>query len=74
MVSVASDDQGVLIDDLRAKGGNGAGQGALPVRAAQFPEPTGRTMSDARRAPAGGRRCRDLNLPWWKTTLRRPVV
>jgi 2-aminoadipate transaminase len=66
VVSVASDDEGVLIDDLAARAGSGANHGldkarflyALP----NFQNPTGRTMSEARRA-ALVERAGALNIP-----------
>jgi 2-aminoadipate transaminase len=45
-VSVASDDEGVLVDDLKAKAKDARFAYLLP----NFQNPTGRTMSEARRA------------------------
>jgi 2-aminoadipate transaminase len=60
VVSVASDDQGVLVDDLGEK------SGAAPARflyvLPNFQNPTGRTMSEERRA-ALSRRAAGLGLP-----------
>jgi 2-aminoadipate transaminase len=58
---VASDDEGVVVDELPAKVGSGAVQGALPVRAAQLPEP--QRPHHERSAPrrAGGAAARSLN-------------
>ena len=49
VVAVASDDEGVLIDDLKAKVGTGAGKARFLYVLPNFQNPTGRTMSDARR-------------------------
>ena len=58
VVSVASDDDGVLIDDLTAKAQGARFLYVLP----NFQNPTGRTMSEARRA-ALSRRAAELGLP-----------
>ncbi|WP_414985795.1 PLP-dependent aminotransferase family protein [Acidovorax sp.] len=50
VVSVASDDEGVLIDDFKAKAGTGAGKARFLYVLPNFQNPTGRTMSEARRA------------------------
>nr|WP_232287817.1 PLP-dependent aminotransferase family protein [Verminephrobacter eiseniae] len=50
VVSVAGDDQGVLIDDLRARMGTGADKARFLYVLPNFQNPTGRTMSAARRA------------------------
>ena len=50
VVAVASDDEGVLIDDLVAKTGSGASKARFLYVLPNFQNPTGRTMSDARRA------------------------
>ena len=62
VVAVDSDDEGVLVDDLAAKVGSGAGQGALPVRAAQLPEPHRPHHERGRAAPPGGKSAQ-LGLP-----------
>ena len=62
VVSVASDDQGVLMDDLRAKVGTGADKARFLYVLPNFQNPTGRTMSDARRA-ALVKAAAELNLP-----------
>ncbi len=49
-VSVASDDEGVLADDLAAKAGQGAERARFAYLLPNFQNPTGRTMSEARRA------------------------
>ncbi len=48
IVSVASDDQGLRVDDLRRQCGNGSAPRFLYVLP-NFQNPTGRTMSEARR-------------------------
>ena len=58
VVSVASDDEGVLIDDLTAKAKGARFLYVLP----NFQNPTGRTMSEARRA-AVSKRAAELGLP-----------
>ena len=73
VAAVASDDEGVVVDDLPAKVGSGA-TGALPVRAAQLPEPhrPHHERGAPRRACGSGRRpgpAADRGQP-----LRRPVV
>ena len=50
VVSVDSDDSGVLADDLRAKAGQGADRARFIYLLPNFQNPTGRTMSEARRA------------------------
>ena len=49
-VSVASDDDGILVDDFAAKVGTGADKARLAYVLPNFQNPTGRTMSEARRA------------------------
>ena len=48
--SVASDDEGVLIDDLKAQAGQGADKARFIYLLPNFQNPTGRSMSEARRA------------------------
>ncbi len=48
--SVASDDEGVLMDDLRQKIGQGKSRARFIYLLPNFQNPTGRSMSDARRA------------------------
>lgn len=48
-VSVASDDEGVRADDLAAKAGQGAERARFAYLLPNFQNPTGRTMSEARR-------------------------
>lgn len=50
VVSVASDDEGVQIDDLAAKTGSGADKARFLYVLPNFQNPTGRTMSEERRA------------------------
>ena len=50
VVSVDSDEQGVNIDDLSAKTGSGADKARFLYVLPNFQNPTGRTMSEARRA------------------------
>ena len=49
-VSVASDDDGILVDDFAAKVGTGADKARLAYVLPNFQNPTGRTMTEARRA------------------------
>ena len=62
VVAVASDDEGVLIDDLKAKVGTGADKARFLYVLPNFQNPTGRTMSDARRAELV-KAAAELNLP-----------
>jgi 2-aminoadipate transaminase len=50
VVSVASDDEGVDAADLRAKAGSGADAARFVYLLPNFQNPTGRTMTEARRA------------------------
>jgi 2-aminoadipate transaminase len=50
VVSVDSDDSGVLAEDLRAKAGQGADRARFVYLLPNFQNPTGRTMTEARRA------------------------
>lgn len=50
VVGVDSDDHGVDADDLRAKVGNGADKARFVYLLPNFQNPTGRTMTEARRA------------------------
>jgi 2-aminoadipate transaminase len=58
VVSVASDEEGVLVDDLTAKAKGARFLYVLP----NFQNPTGRTMSEARRAELS-QRAAELGLP-----------
>ncbi len=62
VVSVASDDHGVLMDDLAAKTGTGAGLARFLYVLPNFQNPTGRTMPEERRAALVARAA-ELNLP-----------
>jgi 2-aminoadipate transaminase len=61
VVSVASDDEGVLIDDL-SQGGRRR-QGALPVCAAQLPEPHRPHHERSPPRRAGRKAAAELGLP-----------
>jgi 2-aminoadipate transaminase len=50
VVAVDSDDEGVLVDDLTAKVGSGADKARFLYVLPNFQNPTGRTMSESRRA------------------------
>ncbi|HNW00512.1 MAG TPA: PLP-dependent aminotransferase family protein [Burkholderiaceae bacterium] len=50
VVSVASDDDGVDVDDLTAKVGSGSARARFLYVLPNFQNPTGRTMTEARRA------------------------
>ena len=50
VVSVASDDEGVLIDDFARQAGQGADKARFLYVLPNFQNPTGRTMNEARRA------------------------
>ncbi len=60
VVSVASDDEGIRVDDLAAK--SGPDRARFLYVLPNFQNPTGRTMSEARRA-ALSQRAADLGLP-----------
>ena len=62
VVSVASDSEGVLIDDLAAKAGSGADKARFLYVLPNFQNPTGRTMSEARREALVAQ-ATALNLP-----------
>ncbi|WP_287879739.1 MULTISPECIES: PLP-dependent aminotransferase family protein [Acidovorax] len=49
-VSVASDDDGILVEDFAAKAGTGTDKARLAYVLPNFQNPTGRTMTEARRA------------------------
>jgi len=49
-VGVASDDDGMSVDDFAAKAGTGADKARLAYVLPNFQNPTGRTMTEARRA------------------------
>jgi 2-aminoadipate transaminase len=60
--SVASDDEGVDIADLTRKAGNGADKARFLYVLPNFQNPTGRTMSEARRAALVAKAA-ELDLP-----------
>lgn len=62
VVSVASDDHGVQVDDLAAKVGTGADRARFLYVLPNFQNPTGRTMSEERRAALVARAA-ELDLP-----------
>ncbi len=62
VVSVASDDEGVDVADLAAKVGTGADKARFLYVLPNFQNPTGRTMSEARRAALVATAA-DLGLP-----------
>lgn len=62
VVSVASDSEGVLIDDLAAQAGSGADKARFLYVLPNFQNPTGRTMSEARREALVAQAAA-LNLP-----------
>nr|WP_315491182.1 PLP-dependent aminotransferase family protein [uncultured Rhodoferax sp.] len=62
VVSVASDDEGVDIADLASKVGTGAGKARFLYVLPNFQNPTGRTMSEARRAALVAKAA-ELGLP-----------
>lgn len=62
VVSVASDEEGVDLDDLQTKMGEGADAARFLYVLPNFQNPTGRSMSEARRA-ALVERAAALNLP-----------
>ena len=61
-VSVASDDDGILVDDFAAKVGTGADKARMAYVLPNFQNPTGRTMSDARRQALVDK-ARELDIP-----------
>jgi 2-aminoadipate transaminase len=61
-VGVDSDDEGMLIEDFAAQVGTGAGKARLAYVLPNFQNPTGRTMSDARRQ-ALVEKARELDIP-----------
>ncbi len=61
-VGVASDDDGILVDDFVAKAGSGANKARFAYVLPNFQNPTGRTLSEARRA-ALVEQAAALNIP-----------
>jgi len=62
IVSVASDDEGLDLSDLASKIGSGAGKARFLYVLPNFQNPTGRTMSEARRAALVAKAA-ELDLP-----------
>jgi 2-aminoadipate transaminase len=62
IVSVASDDEGPRVDDFAAKAGSGADRARFMYLLPNFQNPTGRTMSEARRAALAARAA-ELGVP-----------
>ena len=62
VVSVASDDEGVDVNDLASKVGTGASKARFLYVLPNFQNPTGRTMSEARRAALVAKAA-ELGLP-----------
>ena len=60
--SVASDDEGPLVDDLAAKAGTGDGRARFMYLLPNIQNPTGRTMSEARRVAISAKAA-ELGLP-----------
>ncbi len=60
--SVASDDEGPLVDDLAAKAGTGDERARFMYLLPNFQNPTGRTMSEARRVAISAKAA-ELGLP-----------
>ena len=61
-VGVDSDDEGMLVEDFAAKVGSGADKARLAYVLPNFQNPTGRTMSDARRQ-ALVEKAKELDIP-----------
>ena len=61
-VGVDSDDEGMLIEDFAKQIGSGAGKARLAYVLPNFQNPTGRTMSDARRQALVDK-ARELDIP-----------
>lgn len=61
-VGVNSDDEGMLIDDFAAKVGTGENKARLAYVLPNFQNPTGRTMSEARRQ-ALAEKAKELDIP-----------
>ncbi|MBS7349150.1 MAG: PLP-dependent aminotransferase family protein [Comamonas sp.] len=61
-VGVASDDEGMLVEDFAAQAGSGADKARLAYVLPNFQNPTGRTMSEERRQ-ALVEKARELNIP-----------
>ncbi len=61
-VGVASDDQGMLVDDFAAQAGSGADKARFAYVLPNFQNPTGRTMSEERRQALVDK-ARELDIP-----------
>ncbi|MDH1674404.1 PLP-dependent aminotransferase family protein [Comamonas aquatica] len=61
-VGVDSDDEGMLVEDFAAKVGNGADKARIAYVLPNFQNPTGRTMSEARRQ-ALVEKAQELDIP-----------
>jgi 2-aminoadipate transaminase len=72
-VGVDSDDEGMLIDDFAKQIGSGADKARLAYVLPNFQNPTGRTMSDARRQALVDK-ARNWTFPDRGQPLRRPLV
>ena len=62
IVSVASDDQGPLVEDFVAQAGSGADRARFMYLLPNFQNPTGRTMSEERRAALSAKAA-ELGIP-----------
>ncbi len=62
VVSVASDDEGVLVEDFVAQAGSGADAARFMYLLPNFQNPTGRTMSEERRAALSAKAA-ELGIP-----------
>ena len=62
VVSVASDDEGPIVEDFAAKAGTGADKARFMYLLPNFQNPTGRTMTDARRQELVDKAA-ELNVP-----------
>ena len=61
-VGVASDDDGILVEDFVAQAGSGAAKARFAYVLPNFQNPTGRTLSEARRAALVAKAA-ELNIP-----------
>ena len=62
VVSVASDEEGPIVEDFVAKAGTGADKARFMYLLPNFQNPTGRTMTEARRAALVAK-AKELNIP-----------
>ena len=82
-VGVDSDDEGMLVDDFAAKVGTGADKARMAYVLPNFQNPTGRTMSEARRQ-ALVEKAKELDIPliednpygdlWYETEPHLPLA